>query len=143
MANILTGHDVPMMLGQLWQAKNRKATTWNHITLPWFVDWHVLVVNSVFCYPQPKYTAFSMLKSPCLMVKSTFAMVKSHFSMVQIQMIARNRERGYLHIPRLLAALEALSAKSERKNSSNGFQCLYICSVYIYIYTRIGYQIRI
>ena len=25
----------------LAQAKNRKATTWNHITHPWFVDWHV------------------------------------------------------------------------------------------------------
>jgi len=25
----------------LAQTKNRKATTWNHITHPWFVDWHV------------------------------------------------------------------------------------------------------
>ena len=58
MATILTDlHDVPVMLGKLWQAKNQKATTWNHITHPWFVNWHVRDTNWPLSMPSEKGVA--------------------------------------------------------------------------------------
>ena len=58
MATILKDlHDVPVMLGRLWQAKNQKATTWNHITNPWFVNWHVRNTNWPLSMPSDEGVA--------------------------------------------------------------------------------------
>lgn len=46
MAKILKDlHDVPELLRSMWQATNQKGTNWDHITNPWFVDWHVLAAD--------------------------------------------------------------------------------------------------